>query len=108
MTMLTSNIVSAKPFTFGSGKTWAEVAADTTAEQTVDAPGVTKGDFVFVRKPTHQAGLDYNSLARATADNVLAIRFSTPDSTALTPTAEETWEGLLFRPELPLPEDASN
>lgn len=96
---LPGNVVSAKAFTFGTDKTWDSVATITTAEQTVNAPGVRVGDFVLVMAPTHQAGLDYNPMARVASDNVLTIKFSNPTAGGITPTAALIWRGLLIRPE---------
>lgn len=93
------NLLHGKAFTFGAGKTWAEVATVTTAEQTVDAPGVRVGDLVLVQKPTHQAGLAVESLARVAANDQLTIKFINPTAGGVTPTAGETWKALAFRPE---------
>jgi hypothetical protein len=101
------NIHSMKAFTFGTDKTWAEVATITTAEQTVNAPGVKVGDFVHIEAPTHQAGLDYNPAARVASDGVLTVKFSNPTAAGITPTAALAWRGLLFRPELPLTNSAT-
>jgi len=101
------NIHSMKAFTFGTDKTWAEVATITTAEQTVNAPGVKVGDFVIVAAPTHQAGLGYVSTARVATDGVLTIKFDNPTAAGITPTAALVWRGLLFRPELPLTAEAT-
>ncbi len=101
------NIHSMKAFTFGTDKTWAEVATITTAEQTVNAPGVRVGDFVLVEAPTHQAGLGYVAAARVASDGVLTIKFENPTASGITPTAALAWRGLLFRPELPLSNSAT-
>lgn len=101
------NVFSMKAFTFGTDKTWAEVATITTAEQTVNAPGVKVGDFVTVEAPTHQAGLGFSSAARVDADGVLTIKFTNPTAAGITPTAALAWRGLLFRPELPLTNSAT-
>ena len=93
------NLLHGKAFTFGSGKTWAEVATITTAVQTVAAPGVRVGDLVLVLKPTHQAGLSVESLARVAANDVLTVKFNNPTASGVTPTASETYTGLVFRPE---------
>jgi hypothetical protein len=96
-----------KAFTFGTDKTWDEVATITTAEQSVNAPGVKVGDFVLVTAPTHQAGLAHAATARVDADGVLKIKFTNPTASGITPTAALSWRGLLFRPELPLTTSAT-
>lgn len=104
---MVGNIFAQKAFTFGTDKTWSEVATITTAEQSVNAPGVKVGDFVLVTAPTHQAGLAHASTARVDADGVLKIKFINPTAAGITPTAALEWRGLLFRPELPLSNNAS-
>lgn len=66
------------------------VAANTSAEQTVAAPGLLVGDFVSVVKPSFQAGLGVVN-ARVSAANTLAITFSNLTIGALTPTASEIY-----------------
>jgi len=104
---LLGNLVSGKVFKFGESKTWSSVATITTAEQTVDAPGVVVGDIVIVTKPTHQAGLGYVATARVAVDNQLTIKFTNPTAGGITPTASEAWSAVSFRPELPLLTNAS-
>ena len=101
------NIISNKAFKFGESKTWAEVATITTAEQTVDAPGVEVGDIVIVTKPTHQAGLGYVASARVAVKDQLTVKFTNPTVAGITPTASEAWSAISFRPELPLLIDAN-
>ena len=101
------NIFANKVFNFGADKTWAEVAANTTAEQTTTAPGVKVGDIVVITKPTHQAGLGYVATARVATVDVLTVKFTNPTGAGITPTAAETWTCVLYRPELPLNNNAS-
>lgn len=101
------NVFAEKAFTFGESKTWVAVATITTAEQTVSAPGVRVGDVVVVTKPTHQAGLANVATARVDNNDILTIKFINPTAGGITPTADEEWTGLLFRPELPLNNNAS-
>jgi hypothetical protein len=101
------NLIASKAFKFGGAKTWSSVATITTAEQTVDAPGVLVGDIVIVTKPTHQAGLGYVATARVAVADQLTIKFTNPTAGGITPTASEEWSAILFRPELPLYENAN-
>lgn len=101
------NIVSMQAFKFGESKTWAEVAANTTAEQTVAAPGVRTTDIIVITKPTHQAGLGYVATARCATDGVLTVKFTNPTAAGITPTAEEAYTAVKFQPELPLTINAS-
>ena len=100
------NVFAIHPFKFGESKTWAEVATITTAEQTVEVPGLRVGDFVHVEKPTEQAGLGIGNV-RVSAANTLAIQFINPTAAGITPTASEAWRGVLMRPELPLQTNAN-
>jgi hypothetical protein len=69
----------------------AQVAANTTAEQTFTLTGVRVGDVVFVTKPTSQAGLGIVNV-RVSASNTLAITFSNNTASPITPTASETYQ----------------
>lgn len=69
----------------------AQVAANTTAEQTFTATGVRVGDVVFVSKPTSQAGLGVVNV-RASAANQIAITFSNNTASPITPTASEAYQ----------------
>lgn len=102
------NLLHGKGFVFGEGKTWSSVATITTAVQTVDAPGVEVGDIVLVTKPTHQAGLAAESVTRVTVNGQLSIKFINPTAGGITPTAEEKWTAIVFRPENSLSTNASN
>lgn len=77
------------------------VSANTTAEQTFAATGIglaTSGalpslapqDFVWVNKPTAQAGLGIVG-ARVSANDTLAITFSNNTGAGITPTAGELY-----------------
>ena len=68
------------------------VAQGTSAEQTFPCNGLNVGDFVFVIKPTVQAGLSIGG-ARVTAANTIGILFvNTPNAGGnITPTAAETY-----------------
>lgn len=70
----------------------AQVAANTTAAQTVTVPGVKLGsDFVIdVTKPTEQAGLGLVGL-RVSADNTITVLFSNNTGAGITPTASQTY-----------------
>lgn len=68
----------------------AQVAANTTAEQTFTVTGLVVGGVVVVNKPTAQAGLGIVG-ARISANNTLAITFSNNTASPITPTAGETY-----------------
>ena len=76
----------------------AQVAANTTAEQTFTVPGLKVGDFVDVNKPTAQAGLGLAAV-RVSAANTLAITFSNNTASPITPTASEVYSVLYARPD---------
>ncbi|WP_059416156.1 hypothetical protein [Cupriavidus basilensis] len=69
----------------------AQVAANTTAEQTFTVAGVRVGDVVYVSKPTAQAGLGIVNV-RASASNQIAVTFSNNTGTPITPTASEVYQ----------------
>lgn len=75
----------------------AQVAANTTAEQTFTVTGLQIGDFVEVNKPTSQAGLGLANF-RVSAANTLAITFSNNTAAGITPTAGESYQILVVRP----------
>lgn len=75
----------------------AQVAANTTAEQTFTVNGLLIGDFVEVNKPTTQAGLGVVNV-RVSAANTLAIAFSNNTAAGITPTAAESYQVLVVRP----------
>ncbi len=74
----------------------AEVAINTTAEQTFTVLGLKTGDFVSVNKPTAQAGLGIVG-ARVSADDTLAITFSNNTAGAITPTASQVYKVFYMR-----------
>ena len=76
----------------------AQVAANTTAEQTFTVPGLKTGDFVDVNKPTAQAGLGLAGV-RVSAANTLAITFSNNTASPITPTASEIYSVQYTRPD---------
>lgn len=69
----------------------AQVAANTTAEQTFTVTGARVGDVVFVSKPTAQAGLGVVNV-RVTASNTIGITFSNNTGSPITPTASEVYQ----------------
>lgn len=77
----------------------AQVAANTTAEQTFTVPGVLTTDMVVeVGKPTAQAGLGVVG-SRITAANTVGITFSNNTAAPITPTASESYRFVLVRPD---------
>jgi hypothetical protein len=76
----------------------AEVAINTTAEQTFTLNGLKTGDLVVVNKPTAQAGLGIVG-SRVSAANTLAITFANNTAGAITPTASEVYKVAVIRPE---------
>jgi len=75
----------------------AEVAANTSAEQTFTVAGLKTGDFVEVNKPTAQAGLGIVG-TRVSAANTLAITFANFTGTPITPTASQSYIVNVTRP----------
>lgn len=69
----------------------AQVAANTTAEQTFTVTGLLAGDVVFVNKPTSQAGLGIAGV-RVSAANTIAVTFVNATASPITPTASETYQ----------------
>lgn len=69
----------------------AQVAANTTAEQTFTVTGVAVGDVIFVNKPTAQAGLGIAGV-RVSAANQIAITFVNATASPITPTASQTYQ----------------
>lgn len=78
----------------------AQVAINTTAEQTFTVNGLLTSDVVLVQKPTSQAGLGIVG-ARVSAANTLAITWANVTGGALTPTASETYVLVVIRQENP-------
>ncbi|MGE5621431.1 MAG: hypothetical protein ACM3VY_00240 [Candidatus Bathyarchaeota archaeon] len=75
----------------------AQVAANTTAEQTFTVTGLKAGDFANVNKPTAQAGL-FIAGVRVSADDTLAITFGNATASPITPTASEVYLVKFERP----------
>lgn len=73
----------------------AEVAANTSAEQTFTVNGLQADDHVVVNKPTAQAGLGIVG-ARAGA-NALYITFMNATGAGITPTASQVYLVLVSR-----------
>lgn len=63
------------------------VSANTTSEQTVTVNGVGTGDFVYVSKPTHTAGLGIVNVRVSAADTV-AITFMNSTGSPIDPPSE--------------------
>jgi len=106
MAFAIGNVNTIQNFTFGTGKTWAETAANTTAEQTVTVAGLKVGDRVIVNKPTAQAGIGVAG-ARVSAADTLAITFVNSTASGVTSTAAESWLGTVLKSSLPTPTNAS-
>ena len=79
----------------------ALIVLNTTAEQTFTVPGLAVGDWVFVNKPTAQAGLGIVG-CRVSAAGTLAITFSNNTGSSITPTASQTYLILVMRPDATL------
>lgn len=95
----TGNIWKSGVFTLALSP--ASVAINTTAEQLFSATGIglLPGDFVWVNKPTAQAGLGIvGARVTSTADQ-LAITFSNNTAGAITPTASEGYLVFVVRPQ---------
>lgn len=75
----------------------AQVAANTTAEQTFTVPGLRASDvLVEVNKPTQQAGLGICGV-RVSAANTMAVTFVNATAAPITPTASETYQVIWAR-----------
>lgn len=75
----------------------AQVAANTTAEQTFTVPGLATIDVIAgVSKPTAQAGLGIVGW-RVSAANTLAITFSNNTASPITPTASQVYSVVVAR-----------
>src|SRR5262245_12053860 len=93
----TSPLVSLNINTFFPTLSPAQVAANTTAEQTFIVNGLdATTDIVVVNKPTAQAGLGIVG-ARVSATGILAVTFSNNTASPITPTASETYKVVSFR-----------
>lgn len=71
----------------------AQVAANTTAEQTFTVPGVRLSSDVItaISKPTAQAGLGIVGW-RVSADDTIGITFSNNTASPITPTASQDYQ----------------
>lgn len=74
----------------------ANVAANTTAEQTFAVTGLRVGDMVLVSKPSVSAGLGIVN-ARVSATDTLALTFVNATGAGINPAAE-TYTIAWFRP----------
>lgn len=74
----------------------AQVAANTSAEQTFTVAGLTTDDYVQVNKPTAQAGLGIVGV-RVSAADTLAITFANFTAAPITPTASQTYKIVAIR-----------
>lgn len=75
----------------------AQVAANTTAEQTFTVQGLHANDVVVaVIKPTAQAGLGIVGF-RVTSTGLLGITFSNNTAAAITPTASQVYKICVVR-----------
>ncbi|HDR9075891.1 TPA: hypothetical protein QDB15_001111 [Burkholderia vietnamiensis] len=66
----------------------AQVAANTSAEQTFTVPGLQVGDSVDINKASHQVGLFIGNV-RVSAKDTLAIQYVNQTGAPITPTAEQ-------------------
>ena len=73
------------------------VAANTTGVASVSVPGVRPGDFVFVNKPSHEAGLGVVN-ARVSANDTVEITAMNTTAGAVDEVSE-TYVLLVVRPE---------
>lgn len=74
----------------------ASVANATSAEQTFTVTGLVTTDFVYINKPTAQAGLGIVG-SRVSAAGVLAITFGNFTAATITPTASESYTVFVAR-----------
>ncbi|WP_321842671.1 hypothetical protein [Burkholderia cepacia] len=66
----------------------AQVAANTSAEQTFTVPGLQVGDSIDVNKASHQVGLSIGNV-RVSAANTLAIQYVNTTGSPITPATEQ-------------------
>lgn len=70
----------------------ALIAQGTSAEQIFPCAGLAVGDFVYVIKPTAQAGLSIGGARVSSAGNIGILFVNTPSAGGnITPTAAETY-----------------
>lgn len=82
---------------FGADKTWAETAANTSAEQTATIPGLKSTDLIIgVTKPTTQAGLGVVG-HRVSATDTIALNFMNNTGSGVTATAAQTYTAFIAR-----------
>jgi len=74
----------------------ASVANATSAEQTFTMTGLLTTDFVYVNKPTAQAGLGIVG-ARVSAADTLALTFGNFTAATITPTASQVYTVFVAR-----------
>ncbi|QEL19338.1 hypothetical protein [Limnoglobus roseus] len=78
---------------------FASVAANTTAEQTVTVKGLKPGDHCLAfNKLTAQAGLGIVN-HRVSGADTLAITFINATGSPIVPTAGDTYAAIIMRPE---------
>lgn len=84
-------------YAFNSG-TLVSVAANTTVEQTINVAGLiaASDDVLQIIKPSHQPGLIVAN-ARIAVDGQIIIQFANITSSAIVPTASETYTLLVWR-----------
>lgn len=85
-----------KSGTFSLTLSPAAVANATSAEQTFTMTGLLTSDYVYVNKPTAQAGLGIVG-ARVSATGVLALTFMNATAATITPTASEVYTVFVAR-----------
>ena len=78
----------------------AVVGPNTSNEQTFTVQGLSLMDQVEVSKPSHQAGLSLGNM-RVSAANTIAIQFVNSTAATITPTAGESYQVVVTRPESP-------
>ncbi|MDE2439563.1 MAG: hypothetical protein KGP14_00960 [Betaproteobacteria bacterium] len=102
---MSSGIITGNIASFGVASVTlspAQVAANTTAEQTFTVPGLRTSDVIVeVSKPTQQAGLAIGG-SRVSAANTMAVTFINATAGAITPTASETYQVVWCRPDATL------
>ena len=93
----TNNLGNASIVHVGSfTNTWSAVTANTTSEQSLTYNGLQVGDFVYVSKPTFQAGIGVAG-ARVSAANTLAITWVNATAGTPTPTATDRYTLVVIR-----------
>jgi hypothetical protein len=87
--------------------TVAQMLTATTLEHSVTVTGLAIADtlqpgdqILSVTKPTYQAGLAVTG-ARVTAANTVKIAYANPSAGSITPTGDEDYQMVVFRPSAP-------